>query len=82
VPAKVQGSWQLPQGQLRLTQTYQNVSGTLGNTPINNGKLKGDQITFDAGGAQYSGRVSGNTIEGTVRSGRNTSSFKATRQGE
>jgi hypothetical protein len=82
VPAKVQGSWQLPQGQLRLTQTYQNVSGTLGTTPISNGKLKGDQITFDAGGAQYTGRVSGNTIEGTVRSGGNTSSFKATRQGE
>jgi hypothetical protein len=30
------------------------------------GKLAGDQITFNAGGIQYSGRVSGNAIEGTA----------------
>src|SRR5262245_26798757 len=31
VPAKVEGSWTLPQGELRLTQTFQKLSGTLGN---------------------------------------------------
>ncbi len=53
VPAKVEGTWQLPDGELTLKQTYQMVSGTLkpGNNtiPITNGKLKGDQISFNAG---------------------------------
>ena len=30
VPAKVEGTWQLPQGALTLTQKFQMVSGTLG----------------------------------------------------
>ena len=50
VPAKVEGSWQTPQGELTLKQTYQMLSGTLksGNSSaaIANGKLNGDQITF------------------------------------
>jgi SAM-dependent methyltransferase len=82
VPAKVGGRWKLPQGELTLTQTFQMISGTLksGNVsaPVN-GKLNGDQITFTAGEAQYSGRVSGNSIEGTLKSG---GSWKATRVGK
>jgi hypothetical protein len=54
VPAKVEGSWQLAQGALTLKQSFQMVSGTLksgsNSTPIANGKLSGDQITFNAGG--------------------------------
>ena len=34
VPAKVAGKWRLAQGDLTLEQTYQVLSGTLGNTPI------------------------------------------------
>ncbi|MGH7828042.1 MAG: class I SAM-dependent methyltransferase [Candidatus Binatia bacterium] len=72
VPAKVEGAWKVPQGELTLKQKFQMLSGTLksGNVaaPITNGRLNGDQISFTAGGAQYTGRVSGNTIEGTVRS--------------
>ena len=68
VPAKVEGTWQTAQGELTLKQTYQMMSGTLksGNSSaaIANGKLNGDQITFSAGGVEYSGRVSGNAIEG------------------
>ena len=79
VPAKVQGNWRLPQGELRLTQTFQVVSGTLGNTTIANGKLSGDQISFEVGGAGYTGRVRGNIIEGTVRSGGSSMNFTATR---
>src|SRR2546426_8309841 len=75
VPARVEGTWQMPQGELMLNQTYQMVDGTLksanGVAPITNGKLNGDQITFTAGGTEYSGRVVGNTIEG--------GSWKATR---
>ena len=40
---------ELPQGDLTLTQNFQMLSGTLGSTPITNGKLRGDQITFEAG---------------------------------
>jgi methyltransferase family protein len=78
VPAKVDGTWKMPQGELKLTQTYQTFSGTLGNTPISAGKLSGEQISFEAGGARYEGRVSGNTIQGTVRTN-TTTSFTATR---
>ena len=82
VPAKVGGTWQLPQGELSLKQTFQMLSGTLksGNvsTPITNGRLRGDQISFTVGGAQYNGRVSGNAMEGTVKGG-SDSKWRATR---
>jgi hypothetical protein len=69
VPAKTEGTWKLPQGELTLKQTFQMVSGTLKSgdnaTPVN-GKLNGDQITFSANGTQYSGRVSGNSMEGSA----------------
>jgi SAM-dependent methyltransferase len=78
VPAKVEGTWQLPQGELTLKQSFQMLSGSLksGNdvTPITNGKMNGDQISFSAGGTAYTGRVSGNSIEGT--------GWKATRAGK
>jgi Methyltransferase domain len=84
VPAKVGGTWQLPQGELALKQTFQMLSGTLksGNvsTPITNGRLRGDQISFTAGGAQYTGRVNGNAREGTVKGG-SDSKWRATRGG-
>jgi hypothetical protein len=74
VPAKVGGTWKLPQGELNLKQTFQMISGTLKNgnvtTPIS-GKLNGDQISFTAGAAQYTGRVNGAAIEGTVKGGNN-----------
>jgi hypothetical protein len=86
VPAKVEGTWRLPQGELTLKQTYQMISGTLKSgsnmTPITNGKLNGDQIVFSAGGAQYTGRVSGNTIQGAIKSGGSDSNFSATRGGK
>jgi precorrin-6B methylase 2 len=69
VPAKVGGTWKLPEGELSIKQTFQMISGTLKNgnvvSPIQ-GKLNGEQITFTAGGAQYTGRVNGNMMEGTA----------------
>ncbi len=83
VPAKVEGTWRLPQGELTLKQQFQMISGTLkagsNNTPITNGRLRGDQITFSAGGARYTGRVRGNAIEGTAR-GKAGGKWKATRE--
>ena len=83
VPAKVGGTWKLPQGELSLKQTFQMISGTLKNgnviTPIS-GKLNGDEISFTAGSAQYTGHVNGNTIDGTVKGGSN-GKWTATRAG-
>ncbi len=79
VPAKAGGTWKLPQGDLTVTQNFQMLSGTLGSTPITNGKLRGDQVTFEAGSTRYTGRVNGDTIEGTMTAGGNTSNFKASR---
>jgi len=83
VPAKVSGTWKLPQGELSFKQTFQMISGTLKNgnviTPIS-GKLNGDEISFTAGGTQYTGRVNGNTIDGTVKGGTN-GKWTATRAG-
>jgi phospholipid N-methyltransferase len=82
VPARVAATWQLPQGQLVLTQQFQMVSGTLtsggSSNTISDGRLRGDQISFKAGGAQYTGRVNGNTVEGTASGG---SAWRATRAG-
>jgi hypothetical protein len=69
VPAKAEGSWQLPQGTLTLKQDFQMVSGTLGSTPISGGRLRGDEISFSVGDAKYVGRLNGTTIEGTVTGG-------------
>jgi precorrin-6B methylase 2 len=84
VPAKVGGTWKLSQGELNLKQTFQMITGTLRNgnvtTPIS-GKLNGDQISFTAGGAQYTGRVNGNAIEGTVKGG-SDGKWSATRAGK
>ena len=73
VPAKVNGRWQLPDGELTLKQSYQMVTGTLktGNVTaqITGGKLNGDRISFSAGGSQYTGQVNGDSIEGAVKGG-------------
>ena len=81
VPAKVQGTWRLSQGELTLKQDYQMVSGSLGGAPIVNGRLRGDRITFSVGTAEYTGRVNGNAIEGTVSTGGAVSRWKASRSG-
>jgi hypothetical protein len=66
VPAKVDGAWQMPQGTLTLNQKFQMVSGMLGSTPVDGGRLRGEEITFKLGNDVYTGRVQGNTMRGTV----------------
>jgi len=70
VPAKVEGTWQMPQGALTLKQQFQMLSGTLGSAAITEGRLRGDQIEFSVGGTKYSGRVDGQTIRGTGADGK------------
>jgi SAM-dependent methyltransferase len=76
VPAKVEGIWRMPQGNLSLKQDFQNVSGALtmnGTSLPVSGKLRGDLITLTAGSAEYAGRVTGDTMEGNVKGGSGTS---------
>ena len=79
VPAKVAGTWKLEGGELKLQQRYQVLNGTavIGGkeVPISEGRLTGVEITFTAGGTQYTGKVDGNTMEGTA----DGKPFKATR---
>ncbi len=79
VPAKVEGVWQSPRGNITFKQQFQKVSGSVGTTPIADGKLRGDEISFTAGGAKYTGHVNGSSIQGTVSGGTN-GSWSATRK--
>ena len=72
VPAKIAGKWRAstPAGELSLTQEYQMVTGTFvsaggQSTPVK-GRLRGNDVTLTAEGqAEFTGRVNGNSIEGT-----------------
>jgi hypothetical protein len=76
VPAKVEGTWSMPQGDLKLTQQFQVVSGTMGTQPIAEGRLRGDELTYKVGSVRYKGTVNGRTIVGNGPSG----NWTATRQ--
>jgi precorrin-6B methylase 2 len=69
IPAKVQGTWSMPKGDLNLTQQFQMISGTLGSTPISDGRVRGDEVSFTIGEAKYTGRVTGTTMQGTITGG-------------
>ncbi len=83
VPAKVGGKWRLGSGDLTLTQTFQMLNGTLTangkSMPLSNAKMRGDQITFTAGGTVYTGQVKGNAMTGTAKTGASSSAWSATR---
>ena len=85
VPARVAGAWQLGPGTLSLRQEFQVLSGMLssanGSVPIA-GKLRGAEIAFTVGAAQYAGRVNGTSMDGTVTSGGTTATWSATRTGQ
>ena len=82
VPAKIEGTWKMPQGELSLKQEFQMVSGSLtssGSPSLVNGKLRGDLIIFTTGDTEYTGRVNGDKMEGTIKSGGTNGSWSATR---
>jgi SAM-dependent methyltransferase len=79
VPAKVDGTWKMDGGQIRFTQEFQYITGILsmgGDNKELTGKLDGYGISFNAGGTEYAGTVSGNKIPGKRADG---SSWNATR---
>ena len=79
VPAKVEGTWQMPAGDLKLTQQFQMLSGSMGSNAISEGKVRGSDVSFTAGGVKYTGHVDGNTMTGSATGG-NGNSWTATRR--
>ncbi|HSK10348.1 MAG TPA: class I SAM-dependent methyltransferase [Vicinamibacterales bacterium] len=83
VPARVDGTWQLPGGRLTLTQTFQEVAGSITrdgkNAPIGNGHLRGTEFIFTVGTTKYQATVNGDTMEGTITASGKTQPFKATK---
>jgi SAM-dependent methyltransferase len=69
VPAKVDGVWQTPGGELKLEQKYQAISGSLQTGAVNApvaGKVIGSDIVFTAGRTVFTGKVAGGLIEGSA----------------
>jgi precorrin-6B methylase 2 len=83
VPAKVEGQWKLPQGELLMKQDYQMISGDYisgtGRISIADGRLSGDRISFRIGDARYAGQVAGALMEGTITSGNGATKWTARR---
>jgi SAM-dependent methyltransferase len=81
VPAQVEGRWQMPRGELTLTQAFQTLSGFLtdGGATISlaGGRLAGDEISFWIGSERYQGRVEGGVIRGTVQRAGETAPWEA-----
>jgi precorrin-6B methylase 2 len=84
VPAKVDGAWKTGDGEVVFKQTFQMITGTVKakgvETPLK-GRLNGEQITFKAGAASYTGRVNGDSIKGSVKGGSGPTEWSATRAG-
>lgn len=73
IPAKVGGTWSLGEGELKLTQTYQMLSGTIATNgkslPISEARMDGTKITFTAGGQRYTGEVADGKMNGQTAGG-------------
>jgi hypothetical protein len=85
VPAKIAGTWSMPNGSMALTQEYQMVQGSLningsGSHTVAMGRLNGDELTFTANGATYKAKVTGNTMTGTMSTPKGDLPWTATRK--
>jgi len=66
VPARVEGTWAIPQGEVSFKQRYQKLTGALyaeGTTYPLAGSVRGEEIRFTANGREYSGRLNGGKLE-------------------
>ena len=84
VPARVAGAWQMDDGELMLEQRFQELSGELrtadGTVPITGGRLRGEEISFEADGVTYTGRIAGATMSGTARTPAGVTAWRAVRR--
>ena len=74
MPAKVAGTWTLPDGELTLHAGVPDgvghaAAGATERRPLTEGRLRGEEITFTVGGVTYTGKVNGTTMQGTTSTG-------------
>jgi hypothetical protein len=73
VPAKVDGTWKLTDGELVLKQNFQTLTGTLRTADrtvaITSGRLRGEEIYLRTDEDEYRGRVNADGISLTSKSG-------------
>lgn len=83
VPAKVEGVWRMPEGDLALDQEFQRVSGSYDfdgiALPVEDGVLDGAAIRFTINGVEYRGRVEGDVMQGTAQGRSRSFEWRATR---
>lgn len=81
IPAKVEGTWKLGQDDLVIKQEFQMIYGTITrngkSTSVTDGRLSGNEITFKAGDALYTGLVDGSSMSGKVMKGENSAAWSA-----
>jgi hypothetical protein len=81
VPAKVEGAWKLPQGELRLRQTFQMLYGEMvldGRTAeIKEGRMRGEEIRLTVNGSEYTGRVQGDSMTLAAAGGQSLTATRA-----
>jgi hypothetical protein len=75
-PDVLEGTWQLGQNKLSLTQKFQMLTGKLGSNEISNARMRGANIEFSVGTTKYTGTVDGKSMKGTTSAGQ---SWTATR---
>lgn len=85
VPAQLSGRWLLESGAiLELTQLHQVLHGALfdhGLThAVSQARVRGYDVSFTAGGREYTGRLTGGRLEGTSRGADGIRPWQATPQ--
>ena len=82
VPAKAEGTWRMGPDVLELKQEFQMLSGTLtsgGQSSPVAGSLRGTEMSIKAGDRALTASVDGNRMEGTIRTGDQSSPWRAAR---
>jgi len=66
VPARIAGTHRTPQGDVTFKQSFQVLTGSLlagGKISALEGRVRGEDVTFEAGGREYRGRMNGGNLE-------------------
>jgi SAM-dependent methyltransferase len=66
VPARVEGTHKLPDGEITVTQEYQLIAGKMttgGRSFPFSGKVRGEAVTILGDGREFRGRMNGRTLE-------------------
>lgn len=81
VPAKVGGTWKFKDGELKLTQNYQMVTGNMNaggkSYKLSEGKLRGNVLNFTCNGVNYNCTINSSEMNGTAEKDGETSAWEA-----